>query len=66
MHIIPSPDGRRYDRRLSTSTGEQVTEACLIGCLLASGSFANRPIVEREVEALFNLLGQIVNGNAAS
>lgn len=54
MHIISSPDGRRYGRRLATSTGEAITEAYVIGALLASGSFANRPIVEREVEALFD------------
>jgi hypothetical protein len=59
MHIIPSPDGRRYFRHLTTSTGEMVSESYLIGALLASGSFANRPQVEAEVEALFDLLSQI-------
>jgi len=43
MKITPSPDGRRFDRRLTTSTGEELTEAYIVGALLASGSFANRP-----------------------
>jgi DNA-binding transcriptional regulator WhiA len=59
MKITPASDGRRFFRHLTTSTGEQVSEAYLIGALLASGSFAHRPQVEAEVESLFDLLTQI-------
>jgi hypothetical protein len=59
MKITPSPTSRRFDRRLTTATGEELTEAYIVGALLASGSFANRPTVEAEIEALFGLLEQV-------
>lgn len=57
MHIEQNPI--RGHRALVAATGERISEEHLVQTLLATGSFANRPSVEREVSQLFGVLEDI-------